>query len=62
MDDQPRMGSADHFFLHFLVFLVFIMHVKVNMQWKRIKEKWWVREEKKMQMVEEHQKSKDEIT
>jgi hypothetical protein len=56
------MGSADHFFLHFLVFLVFIMHVKVNMQWKRIKEKWWVREEKKMQMVEEHQKSKDEIT
>jgi hypothetical protein len=36
--------------------------VKVNMQRKRIKEKRWIRGEKKMQMVEEGQKSKDGIT
>jgi hypothetical protein len=26
MADRPRMGPTDHFFLHFFVFLVFIMH------------------------------------
>jgi hypothetical protein len=36
--------------------------VRVNMWWKRIKEKGWIGGEKKMQMVEEGRESEDEIT